>query len=210
MKEQILKLRAEGKTYNEIKAITKCSKSTISYHCGEGQKEKNLRRQRKFRRDNVIAKKVDAFKHPNADRTNGLKPESEIKSNVKKRLQDKGDSFQRLRLPKGKAKAGPKTFNYKDVLEHYGEQTTCYLSGRPLNLLEPRTYQFDHKIPASRGGNNSFENLGIASREANIAKSDMTVDELILLCKEILEHNGYAVKRRLGNPMGDGARLESG
>lgn len=40
MKEQILKLRSEGKTYTEIKEILKCSKGTISFYCGEGQKEK--------------------------------------------------------------------------------------------------------------------------------------------------------------------------
>ncbi|MBV1928379.1 MAG: helix-turn-helix domain-containing protein [Gammaproteobacteria bacterium] len=41
MKEQILKLRAEGKTYNEIKKLLGCSKGTISYHCGAGVKEKS-------------------------------------------------------------------------------------------------------------------------------------------------------------------------
>lgn len=35
MKEQILRLRSEGKTYNEIKVILNCAKSTISYHCGK-------------------------------------------------------------------------------------------------------------------------------------------------------------------------------
>ena len=33
MKEQILNLRKEGKSYNEIKKILNCSKSTISYYC---------------------------------------------------------------------------------------------------------------------------------------------------------------------------------
>ena len=33
LKEQILALRAEGKTYNEIAKITGASKGTISYHC---------------------------------------------------------------------------------------------------------------------------------------------------------------------------------
>ena len=32
-KEDILKLREDGKTYNEIKNILGCSKATISYHC---------------------------------------------------------------------------------------------------------------------------------------------------------------------------------
>lgn len=33
MKEDILRLKKEGKTYNEIKQILGCSISTISYHC---------------------------------------------------------------------------------------------------------------------------------------------------------------------------------
>lgn len=33
MKEEILKLKSEGKTYKEISEILNCSKSTVSYHC---------------------------------------------------------------------------------------------------------------------------------------------------------------------------------
>lgn len=44
LKEDILQLRAEGKSYNEIRKITGASKGTISYHCGEGQKEKAVAR----------------------------------------------------------------------------------------------------------------------------------------------------------------------
>lgn len=54
MKEQILQLRQEGKSYSEIKAITGCSKGTIAYHLGEGQKDKykaaNARRRARNRR----------------------------------------------------------------------------------------------------------------------------------------------------------------
>ncbi len=39
-KENILRLRAEGKTYNEIVSELGCAKSTVAYHCGLGQKEK--------------------------------------------------------------------------------------------------------------------------------------------------------------------------
>lgn len=45
MKEKILNLWAEGKNYDEIKKILGCSKGTISYHCGIGQKEKTQHRQ---------------------------------------------------------------------------------------------------------------------------------------------------------------------
>ena len=50
MKEEILKLRKEGKTYNEIVKILGCSKGTVSYHCSDGQKEKTLNRNRKIRK----------------------------------------------------------------------------------------------------------------------------------------------------------------
>jgi hypothetical protein len=43
-KEEILRLRSEGKTYNEIKDILGCSKGTIAYHVGEGQKQKTRER----------------------------------------------------------------------------------------------------------------------------------------------------------------------
>ena len=39
-RDEILRLRAEGKTYNEIQAELGCSKGTIAYHCGEGQEQK--------------------------------------------------------------------------------------------------------------------------------------------------------------------------
>ena len=37
---EIIKLREEGKTYDQIKAVLNCSKGTISYHLGPGQSEK--------------------------------------------------------------------------------------------------------------------------------------------------------------------------
>ena len=37
--------------------------------------------------------------------------------------------------------------------------------------------------------------MGLACKEANMAKSDMTVDEFFNLCKEVLEHNGYKVNK---------------
>lgn len=40
MKEEIIKLRNQGKTYRDIKEELGCSLGTIAFHCGEGQKEK--------------------------------------------------------------------------------------------------------------------------------------------------------------------------
>ena len=60
MKEKILQLRNEGKSYKEIREILKCSKSTISYHCGDGQKEKTKERL-KLRRENILLEKEAVF-----------------------------------------------------------------------------------------------------------------------------------------------------
>ena len=52
-KENIFKLRAEGKSYREIQAILGCSKGTIAFHLGEGQKEKYYKRTKDKRAEHV-------------------------------------------------------------------------------------------------------------------------------------------------------------
>lgn len=59
MKEKILQLRSEGKSYNEIKKMLGCSKSTISFHCGIGQKDKNNKRVRLGRKKKMEIKKIE-------------------------------------------------------------------------------------------------------------------------------------------------------
>ena len=49
MKEQILALHSQGKSYRQIQQELKCSKGTIAYHLGVGQKEKTLENVRKRR-----------------------------------------------------------------------------------------------------------------------------------------------------------------
>ena len=51
MKDQILLLRAEGKSYREIEKLLGCSKGTISFHCGDGQKQKYYATRQRGRAD---------------------------------------------------------------------------------------------------------------------------------------------------------------
>jgi hypothetical protein len=44
LKEKILKLKSEGKSYRQIQKILGCSKGTIAYHLGDGQKQKTAKR----------------------------------------------------------------------------------------------------------------------------------------------------------------------
>jgi DNA-binding CsgD family transcriptional regulator len=163
MKEQILELREKGYTYNQIVEELGCSKSTVSYHCGQGQKEKTLNRKRIRREDKVISK-TEEFKY----NFKGI-------NNKYTKFRGEGD--------------GTHDFTYEDVRTKLLEDPTCYLTGRALDLEDPSSYHFDHKIPVSLDGLNTLENLGFSCKEANMAKSNLLLDDLLDLCFDILKHN---------------------
>ena len=59
LKENILRLRNEGKSYNEIVSILGCSKATVSYHCSDSVKE-NFKKYRNINRKKVIVELKEA------------------------------------------------------------------------------------------------------------------------------------------------------
>ena len=179
MKDKILALRAEGKSYKTIVKDLGCSPATVVYHCSVGGKEKQRERQRKSRAENTLLQKVCHFKG------------KELKL-----FRTRSDDFQRREASNiGKRNI---IFSYKDVLDRIGENPTCYLTGRPINLKESRSFSFDHIIPASKGGTNELENLGLTCRDANQAKADMMLDEFLIMCEDILKHHGYKVEKPSG------------
>lgn len=178
-KEDILKLASEGKSYNAIRDILGVSKGTISYYLGEGQKQKTDERAKKNKSSVKLSNKTLTFK------------------NKSKGTYDKTRDYQRRGL-RGSLKYRNneniiENFYFQDVLDKFGEETVCYLTGRKINLNEHETYQFDHIVPPKHGGLNTLANLGITCREANLAKSDLQVESLLSLCKEILEYQGFLV-----------------
>lgn len=175
MKEKILKLREEGKTYSEIKLIVGCSKSTVAYYCGDGQKEKSFLRGKKLRNSNKVIRKIDTFKK------NSLKCKSF-------RFQ-KNDEFKKYN------KLAEQTFNYKDVIEKFGKNTKCYLTGDEINLITDSDYEFDHIIPKSKGGDSTLENLGILKSIVNRMKHSLSPEEFIEVCIKVLKYNGYKVEK---------------
>ena len=77
-------------------------------------------------------------------------------------------------------------FTLEDVLNKIGEEPKCYLTGVPIDLEDTKSYQLDHIIPVSRGGTNTLDNLEIATKKANQAKADMTLDEFKNLCQLVV------------------------
>lgn len=59
----------------------------------------------------------------------------------------------------------------------------CALTGLEL---EPETASADHILPVSKGGLNSIDNIQILHHEVNRAKSAMTNQEFIQMCKNVV------------------------
>lgn len=58
--EDILRLHSEGLSYNKIVETLRCSKSTVSYYCGQEQRQKSVDRQRDNR--NKFRKYIQSYK----------------------------------------------------------------------------------------------------------------------------------------------------
>lgn len=166
MKEQILKLRNEGKSYDEIVKILGCSKGTISYHCGVNQKEKTKIRAHNNRKVffAYITRRIRSFQARSDD--NKMCNKSFIVN----------------------------PFTTEQFLEKFTESTYCALTGKSINLRIDRNWCLDHKIPKSKGGDNSLENCQILLTDINWMKQAMLEEELIQNCKDILIYKGFKIE----------------
>jgi 5-methylcytosine-specific restriction endonuclease McrA len=173
MQKQILKLHTEGYSYREIAKKLGCSTGTVSYHCGDGQKAKTKERSQEIRKTSVILNRVRNFHRPDRNKSKPKVPRKAGRVKQTKRS----------------------TFTWKDVIAKFGWETTCYLTGQKINLRDPKTYEFDHIVPYSRGGSTTLDNLGIATRDANQMKSNRMLTELLLLCEAVLRHHGWELWR---------------
>lgn len=191
--EDILRLKAEGHSYRQIEALLDCSKGTISYHCGVGQKEKtraNTRRKRLC----PLRTKMEAFKYGGKKETQD--PFVEVFRPKKQALRDKLIHFARIGT-KADRKGYKFMFKLKDLIKKIGDDPRCYWTNRKINLESRRSYHLDHFIPKSRGGDNSLENCVIACREANQGKGDGLPDEYVQTSCEVAVHRGKEILARM-------------
>lgn len=186
--EKIILMRRDGKSYSEIIDTLNCSKGTVAYHCGVDQKQKNRRRNISFHKTNPIDKKLYTYKHrktPDTTKNTGRWTDS-----IHKRKYVKLKNFVYNRKDK---KHMQLVFTIEDIMKRLGDNPKCYLTGEPIDMSKTSTYNFDHMIPYSRGGDSSLENLGVCTKLANKSKTDMTPDEYFFLCRKVLEHQGFTV-----------------
>jgi 5-methylcytosine-specific restriction endonuclease McrA len=192
----ICMLRNQGKTYNEIKSILNCSKGTLCYYLGKNQKEKYAQRRKNNRaKRHPFQAKIDHFLHKQyKSKQVKIHTQTTIKL-LRSKIQCFNEHKNSLHK-KGNYMYNDAKFSIDDILQKFGQNPICYLTGKPININNPRSYEFDHIIPVSRGGDNSLDNLGLCIKEANRAKQNMTPDELINLCKAILTHNNYTISKQ--------------
>jgi len=178
LKDDILSLRAEGKSYNQISKILKCSKSVISYHCGNGSEKRRVLFNTKNR--TPICKKVSKFK-TRCSRVNYQGIRSKLKT-FKRRSVLPGNKTNTI------VNSIDKNYTCKDVINKIGENPICYLTGAPINLDDSASYHLDHIIPTSRGGSNNLDNLQICLRDVNLAKGQLMIEEFYELCESVLRY----------------------
>ena len=68
--------------------------------------------------------------------------------------------------------------------QHY----RCALTGRSLT---PDMASLDHIVPVRCGGKHLVENTQVLHRDVNRAKTTMTNEEFIRLCREVVEHAAH-------------------
>jgi 5-methylcytosine-specific restriction endonuclease McrA len=184
LKTKILELRKQGYSYNEIQDSLGCSKSTISFHCGTGQKEKSKLRLKKLRKNNPLYVKINNFLRKSKIKENTLNPVS--KNSFIKRLKIKTWTFVKNKKEGGYKK---RMFTEQELIEKIGNNPVCYLTGRPININDSRSYALDHFISRSKGGDNSLENCEIACIEANQAKHTMSYEDFLQLCRDVVNNH---------------------
>lgn len=184
--EEILRLKAQGFSYNQIRDRLGCSKGTISYHCGAGQKGKVLDRTKK-RRLCPLRTKMESFKYGKKKETQD--PFVEVFRPKKHCLRDKLIHFARIGT-KANRTGYRFMFKLRDLVKKIGEDPRCYWTGRKIDLNSRRSYHLDHLVPKSRGGDNSLDNCVLACREANQGKGDGMEGEYVQTSCEVAVHRG--------------------
>jgi len=185
-KKDILRLRKQGMTYNEIAQELGCSKGTISYHCGRDKRERSKINAKSNNKRSTLAMKVNGFKS-RCTHEKYTTFRNKIKGfKTKKASRNRADG----RQPKGRSSWRvhnlSSNFSAKDVINKIGENPICYLTGREIDLNKSKEYSLDHIVPTILGGTNDLSNLGICCTEANHAKAGLSLDDFYSLCEEIL------------------------
>ena len=175
-KDKIIELRRSGKTYQEIANILNCASSTVVYHL------------RPIVRSNAIKRAYkNKMKNPQKAR------------NLNTICQQKLYNFKCDSKKGTKKKYSPSPISINDIRNLVYISPKCYLTGRNIDVLDSSSWSLDHIIPRSKGGPSTMQNLGISSSIANKCKHDLSLDEFLILCQEVLQNFGFRIVKDGGD-----------
>jgi transposase len=154
-RDKILALKEQGLTYREIMKLAGVSMGTVAYYCGEGQKEKAIKRANKHSNKHPYIKKINSFHEKSRNKNRNFS--NKIKQ-CKHILNEKLSSF----LMKRDNNTVIAKIALDDVIKKFGENPKCYLTGDDIDISKSRSYHFDHIVPRAKGGDNTLDNLGFS------------------------------------------------
>lgn len=168
----IQQLKNKGLSTKQIAQQLQLRYSEVYYHLNP-----------EYRARKIIQNRLRKHSHPYISKLMHFKQKTNLKT-----LKASSNEYQIYSKIYGFT-GGVMNFTYKDVINKFGETPVCYLTGQTIDISKPDTFSFDHKIPRSRGGENTLDNLGICTAEVNQAKRDKTPEEFIELCQAVVQHN---------------------
>lgn len=196
--KKIVLLRRQGLSYRQIAKTIPCSKATVCYHLTGGQNAAKYAQHQAYMLtgEGTISKKINSFKsriYKPIQRPEVIRR----KKTARQQIRHKMKLYKRRSRSSAYDKVNniSKPYGIKEVLNKLGPNPRCYLTGSQIDLTKSETYSLDHVSPISKGGTNDLENMGIATRNANMAKNDLTVSQFVALCKLVLINRGYHVKK---------------
>ena len=172
------------------------SKSTIQNRVNPVSRANNNERTIKNRSDNIkviLSKKIGQFCLPHITTT---KKEAERRRDWLFHFKNKITRFSIAGTNLSKRYENM-NFSSEELIESWKENyelnleektVNCYLTGDKIDLTKTGSYHLDHIIPKSRGGSNTIENCGPATKEANQAKNSLTEEEFLDLCKKVIKY----------------------
>lgn len=174
LRSQILEAKQKNPKlgYKRLARHFGVSPNTIKYHLNEKTRKDTTLRHKRYVELNPLCRRISHFCE----------------------IREKKKAFDRISGCRSKVKS-KSLFNTSQLLLKLGENPKCYLTGISIDLDNLKSYEFDHIIPIRHGGGNELDNLGLCIRDANRAKHDMELKDFVVLCKSVLEHQGYLVTK---------------
>ena len=172
------------------------SKATIQYRVNPSSRNHSRIRTQRYRKESptvILSKKIGRFctHSVNSEGRNNPERVRDFKFHLKNkitRFSIKGtDKLKRYENMNFSSEDLISSWKQKYSYNEDDMTVKCYLTGKTIDLRMTNLWHMDHIDPR---GPNTIDNCAPTLKEANQAKSDLSVEELVQLAKDILSNFG--------------------